>query len=284
MALWWDRLKAGRFWARTGQISEPTDQQADLGWGYVQDGQPYQEDFNARDQWSDRADFWLYQQIAGVIGRAGASPAEVGPNQLADALRAILSHPPALFVGAGVRDYVVPSNCARVFVFCVGPGGGSTGCNDYALLSGAGGGGGGAAIGWYPVAPEARIAVTVGNGGPGGTTSGQNGGTSSFGNLCSASGGTAGFSSTAVAPAGGAGGVGVGGLINLAGSYGGDGSYTVKAPLGYGGASVLGGSVRAGTTVLPSTTPGSGGAAPYNNAGAFGSKGADGLVLVLPVA
>ena len=167
MALWFDRLKAGKLWASLGQVAEPTDSQADEGWKYVPDGIPSEQDFNARDQWTDRALYWLFQQAAGVMARGGiASPAEAGPNQLADALRNIMSGAPTLY-GRGSHEYVAAANRVRHLVICTGPGGGATIANS-TIKSGAAGGAGSTAIGLYNLTPGSRYPVVVGPGGLGG--------------------------------------------------------------------------------------------------------------------
>jgi hypothetical protein len=281
-----------RRWASAGVVAEPTTTQSDTGFAYLGQSPPTVEGFNSLFQMLDDKDGWLYRQIRGVLTRAGMAPVQVGDDQLADALRALGSRPPAVFTATGAHDYVVPANVARVFAIATGAGGGS--CHSIAgAQSGAGGGGGGSAIGWYSVTPGARVPVVVGAGGPfGGAVAGA-GGTSSFGTFCSAAGGQGGASATGFV-AGGNGGNAAGGLINLRGGDGGDGHPTLGIATGYGAGSIWGAGPRAGIPLPASykgndgTAPGTGAAGPYDaparGLGAPGGTGAAGIVLVVPIA
>ena len=146
-----------------------------------------------------------------------------------------------IFDTAGTHTYTKPSGCSKVKVTVVGGGGGGGGCRrasntpSVIITSGAGGAGGtaiklidGASVG-------ATETITVGAGGAGGVgyhaiaggSVAENGGQSSFGSHCTASGGGHGWhtghtntSSASVRSmngAGGAGGKGYGGDINLTG-------------------------------------------------------------------
>jgi len=151
-----------------------------------------------------------------------------------------------------------PATVQRIKVTVVGGGGGK--------LSGpipagnfASGGGGGSAIKWIP-APSipGPVSVTRGAG-----ASGSNGGTSSFGAFCSATGGIRGTT------VGGAGGGGSGGDLNISGGPGAPGP--TGAP---GGPSILG----AGSTVSQNGGLHGGGAGPGPAPAAL--AGGNGVVIV----
>lgn len=115
--------------------------------------------------------------------------------------------------------FVVPSGVTslRVRVFGAGGGGAITTSN---VLSVGGGGGGGFSMKTITgISPGTSVPVTVGAGGLPGTSGnfGGNGGTSSFGAYCSATGGLGGKISTS--PGTASGGTGSGGDINRTGGY-----------------------------------------------------------------
>lgn len=142
------------------------------------------------------------------------------------------------FIGAGTSDprtytnyqeyttpgsytFTVPAGVTSVRAIVIGGGGSGGRCGS--SYGGGGGGGGGFAMGVYSVTPGQAIPVTVGIGGPGYNTYG-NGGTSSFGAFCSATGGQTPnnysncYSQTP-------GGTGTGGtLFNSSGGFGGSGN------------------------------------------------------------
>ena len=118
----------------------------------------------------------------------------------------------------GSGTWTKPDNCGHVLVYITGGGGGAR-CNDN-NYRGAGGGGGATAIKYIDVSGVNSVNYTYGggggyarNGGRGGT-----GGTSSFGNYCSASGGQGGQTDNPYQ--GGPGGSASGGDINLPGGGG----------------------------------------------------------------
>jgi len=133
----------------------------------------------------------------------------------------------------GTWTWTRPSGCNYVLVYCTGAGAGSS-SNDSAYR-GWSGGGGATAIGWYDVTANATVTVTTGSGSQGVRGMGRagQGGTSSFGSFCSATGGRGGGE----APyGGGRGGIATGGNVaNLPGG-GGEGSHGSDVELG-GGAS-----------------------------------------------
>lgn len=118
----------------------------------------------------------------------------------------------AVFNTAGTFTFNVPNGIRKIKATLVGPGGnGGSAANTGGVsvtIKGGDGGGGGVCVGTFDVTPNSAISVVVGA--PGGITS--------LGSLCSATGGAVGqsVSSTAgVIGANGAGGVGIGGQINL---------------------------------------------------------------------
>lgn len=287
MSTFFDRLLAKKLWASAGSVTEPTDSQADDGWKYVSNGIPREDQFNGRDRQQDQADLWNFSQIAGAVRAAGLQPQEAGDNWLADALRMFLSNRPVLFLTAGSGTYVPDNKTRLVAVAVTGGGGGSGGCNS-TLRGGAGGGAGGTAIGWYSVTPGAAISLIVGAGGFGGSIMGQPGGSSSFGTFCSASGGSGGGRIDPANLDGGLGGMGVNGLINLRGGDGIDGHLVQqRIGTGVGGAAFLGSNRRPGSSSqgAAGANPGDGAAGPYYNGSSLsGGSGANGRVIVWPVA
>ena len=128
----------------------------------------------------------------------------------------------------------------RVVVVGAGGGGGGGTAGPGDKSSAGGGGGGGVAIGIYNLVRGGAVTVTVGAGGAGGegisygnASAGTDGGTSSFGALCSATGGGGGIRgehNTAFPSSFAAGGIGMGGNVaSLSGSAGGGpGGYYVR--------------------------------------------------------
>lgn len=193
--------------------------------------------------------------------------------------------------GSGVQsmtssgNFIVPQGVTQVEVELWGGGAGSF-ASVPGVPSGGGAGGGYAKKLVTGLTPGQAIAVTVGAGGPGGTTSGApggGGGTSSFGNFVSATGGGTNYYSTVTAPGVGGTppGAGVGGDVNFTGSTGQAG---IANQGGMGGASPIGGSQNSGTTGNTGIFPGggaSGAGTGANGTSAFnGASGAIGLVVV----
>ena len=134
---------------------------------------------------------------------------------------------PSVQVFTSSGTFTVPTGKTSVRVIVVGGGAGGD-----ALLAGGGGGAGGTAIKVITgLTPGATITATIGSAG----TIGNNGGSSSFGAYCSATGGSAGAFYQ-----GGDGGVGSGGDINIKGGGGGGGGGGYNQS-GVGGGSYLGG-------------------------------------------
>ncbi len=202
----------------------------------------------------------------------------------------------ALAAGGGLQSTQVftasstwtkPAGITKVKVTVVGGGGG--GGNSGADGGAGGGGAGGCAIEFIDVSGTSSETVTVGAAGSGAPTQ-TNGGTSSFGAFCSATGGTASADApTSQDSAGGAGGLGSGGDINTYGGYGQSGNCDIgeKGDGGSGGASIFGsggyggssaGGTRSASAGLAYGSGGGGGASsgPYTN----GAAGAAGIVIV----
>ena len=178
-----------------------------------------------------------------------------------------------------------------VMVEAVGGGGGSGGCA--ATIAGqcaasAGGGGGGYGRLWIPAADllGSSAGITIGTGGTGGSAgnnAGNTGGTTTFHTL-SCAGGTGGGGSAASATyarvVSGVGGTPTGGDLNI---IGGDGGFGIRGggevmSVGFGGASLLGGSTRVGNTGAATIGRDYGGGAGggYSDASTAARAGADG--------
>ena len=196
-----------------------------------------------------------------------------------------------VYTTAGSHTWTKPTGITKIKVFVTGGGGGgmSGPSNDN---PGSSGGGGGTAIKIIDVTSISSVAVTVGAGGAGNSTSsgvryGNGGGTSSFGSHCSATGGGAGYAGNDDRY-GGIGGVGSGGDINLHGdsgtSEGNDGSNNPNPPASPAGASFWGGLGMYGANNAGLTQAnmdgyhGSAGGNMFQGAGA--GNGGDGIVVV----
>lgn len=139
--------------------------------------------------------------------------------------------------------YTPASNVTAVKVIVTG--GGGSGYAKGAALRGAGGGAGGTAIRFIQLPNHAPIQITVG---VGGTSDTDHGKPSYFGDIFYATGGTSGSrAGGASLGAGGPGGVGINGDINIQGGYGSDAETDVAingGGSGDGGASYWGGGQR----------------------------------------
>lgn len=108
---------------------------------------------------------------------------------------------------------------------------------------------------WVVPAGVTKCKVTVvGGGGGSSQINGAGGGTSSFGAYCSATGGVRGFDST-----GGTGGIGVGGTINIRGSYSISGSA--------GGSDTFASEMTGGPSIFGNASYGAGAMGYWQNAG-----------------
>lgn len=163
-----------------------------------------------------------------------------------------------------------PPNLKYIIVEMVGGGGGGGGCYNY-------GGGAGAAAGYCKKIIAASSlnsteSVVIGLGGSGGSPQnpGADGGTSSFGSHCSATGGKGGGAQNTIINAtnGSIGGIGINGDINFAGTNSG-GATGSGQPVYCGASSVFGG----GATTIAVTTPGNGFSATGYGSGGSGGNG-----------
>jgi len=189
----------------------------------------------------------------------------------------------AVFTTTGVTNWSVPavlqSGLLKAKVTVVG-GGGAGARNDED--SGSGGGGAGAAIKIVNLTGVSSVSITVGAGGaPAGSgLSGGSGGSSSFGELCSATGGGGALSTGA-----GAGGTASGGDVNVTGQGGvakanGIGSGIFMS--GAGGSSILGGGGRGrqAGTVQPGLNGGYGAGGSGSLLTGTAGSGGNGIVIV----
>lgn len=186
---------------------------------------------------------------------------------------------------AASSTFAVPANVSQVEVELWGGGAGSYASYN-SIPSGGGSGGGYARKRITNLTPGQSVAVVIGQGGVGGTTSGgapAAGGTTSFGTYVSATGGSLNSLATVSDPLNGAtpGGIGVGGDVNIAGS---SGQAGVLNQGGLGGAAPMGGAQNSGTTGVSGNFPGGGaaGAGTGANSGTSynGAAGAGGLIVV----
>lgn len=133
----------------------------------------------------------------------------------------------------GTRQLTIPEGWSKIRVAVVGGGAGGRNATSSTRGYGGGGGGGGYAEIELDVVPGQTYIYTVGAGGD----ANQDGGTTSFGALLSATGGKTATDPTSAASKGGTGGTGIGGTINKAGGAGGNGFDTTNGGGGGGGAS-----------------------------------------------
>jgi hypothetical protein len=174
--------------------------------------------------------------------------------------------------------FVVPNGVTQAKVTVIG--GGAAGGTGGGYPAGGGGAGGRAVKVVTGLTPGITVPVTVGAGGtPNPSTgAGGNGGTSSFGTYCSATGGQGGAGGTSVYPAGGPGGMGAGGDVNFGGSYGTDG--VVLADRGGDGGGPGAGRGATGIGGASFAAPGYGGGGGGSEPSSLGGAGGGGLVLV----
>jgi hypothetical protein len=232
-----------------------------------------------------------------AVGTSQLQNNSVGTSQLATTVPLGLLSIQS-FTSSGSFTWTKPSNVRRVKVIVTGgggSGGGGGGNQDF----GAGGGAGGTAIKVIDVSSVSTVSVTVGAGGAAvagnsGNTSGNAGAASSFGSYCSATSGGGGAHGNAGPVLGGAGGVGVGGDLNLAGGRGMNGwdnftgtTYTWASGLAQGGASFWGGggagNYAGSQQQLPapaSNVPGAGGGGAFYEAVGNSGAGAPGIVYI----
>jgi hypothetical protein len=199
-----------------------------------------------------------------------------------------LVHGIQVFTASGT--FTVPAGVTTVKATVVGGGGGGANCSPTivtpgsSLSSGGGGGAGALAVGSYSVTPGQTVPVIVGTGG----ASQSNGGSSSFGAFCSASGGGGTQFQTSSTSAGGVGGTASGGnILNSPGGFGSDGQSNSFTGMGNGAPGPWGGAGRAyagGASATPANAHGygAGGGGTYAAAAGAnaGGTGGPGVVIV----
>jgi hypothetical protein len=234
--------------------------------------------------------YYTESPLTSVQGGTGlSSPGDIGNVLISDGNVWVSSTPASvaipirgfsqLQVFESSGTFTVPEGVTKVKVTVVGGGGGGGGPSP----DGGGGGGGTAIKIISDLTSGANITVTVGPGGTSGTFA-TNGGTSSFGNLCSATGGASGSTCS--------GGIGVDGDLNI---KGGAGSKSVSIPNssgvtgaldyvipGFGGSSMFGGGGIGGDGAGGAYGGGGGGRSPENQltGPGPGGAGAAGVVIV----
>lgn len=194
-----------------------------------------------------------------------------------------------VFTASG--GFSVPPGVTQIFVKLWAGGGGGGGGNNSNY--GCGGAGGGYAEGSYTVTPGAGISVIIGAGGAYGVSSGgdgTNGGSSSFGSYCSATGGQGGKGNQSAASSGtpvALGGSGTGGALNWVGCNGGTplGTWNSTFAGGQGGGAYgsPGGVSAQGQQGQVGSGPGAGAAGGSSATGPVaqpGGQGRDGLIIV----
>lgn len=189
-----------------------------------------------------------------------------------------------IFETAGNFTWTRPTGIKRIRVYVTGGGGGGGSHNSDDAQGG--GGAGGTAIKLIDVSSVSSVAVTIGSGGTGsaGNTNagGSDGGTSSFGAYCTATGG----SRPVNWAGGGRGGSASGGDINLYGADGHGGNIDGggnEETGGNGGNSFWGGSGAGGSYWIARGTSrgwGCGGAGTHATSSDSGSNGMSGVVVV----
>jgi hypothetical protein len=183
-----------------------------------------------------------------------------------------------IYDASGTYDKTV-NNPSFVIVEMIGGGGAGGGRASTAGSAAGGGAGGYCRKKILNSAMSNTTTVTVGSGGAAGTGAGGNGGTSSFGAICSATGGVGGQAGAgSTKNLGGAGGAGLGGDLNLTGATGGDNFYisSTSSYSGCGASSIFAGGGQS-RGVASSSDNFAGGAGPANT-GSGGSGAARGSV------
>lgn len=217
-----------------------------------------------------------------------------------DAPAALLSNPINMVVVESSGNYTPPSMLRKLLIKCQaggGGGGGTVATSPNQRASAAGGGGGGYSEKLVLASALATSEVmTIGAGGAGGVAGpnpGQDGGSSSFGAHCSATGGKGGAGGPAstgfLSTVSGNGGLGAGGDLNLPGMAGGSGLVVDGSSFGagVGGSSMLGRDIFAphrdaeGTPGYGFGAGGSGAANQASDPARAGGNGAPGVIVLM---
>ena len=216
-----------------------------------------------------------------VLSNLTGSPASPAANSLVSvfsAMAANLALKEVVVSATGSFSISIPSNAIANSGYCWATGGGAGGGGSTSGVGGGGGGAGGTACGPVTLTPGGSFTGSVGAGGAGGTTgsAGANGGDTTAGSF-TAYGGTPGGSGSL--SSGGTGGTASGGLLNVQGGAGNDGSPTTNiSPWADGGSSFWGGNMRATNGGAGSIgSPGAGGSTRYG-AAATANSGTSGIV------
>jgi len=200
---------------------------------------------------------------ANFFGYSGSSWIQFGPLSLGSQGKF------TTFTSSGTFTTQATSSASTVYKYLVIGGGGGGGGSNNAYVTGIGGGAGGIAEGTFTgVSPSTNITITIGAGGPAGSTvptAGGSGGTSSIGAPVSVScTGGAGGNSTTGTVVYASGGTCTGGAINVQGSPG---------TGGIGGSGIFGGS---GIPNGGASSPTPGNAYSYGAGGGGGSSAISG--------
>lgn len=292
-----------KIWANTGSIAVPTDSKLSQGW--VEEIPPHEYENYIQNR-QDLAIAHINQHgipmwDAVTEYQAGKSYVMGSNGKVYFALNTHTNRNPVTdtsnisWVDVNSKGYVVLTSTtswsvpavlrmglktAKVIIQAGGGSGGSGSGSVATGTRGAGGGAGGYAQGYIDLTNVQSVAVTVGTGGARSvspSTSGQAGGTTSFGSYMSAVGGGPGirYNSTTAA-SGGYGGSSTGGQLNLKGGDGSDGPIITGNSIGGsgdGGASFFGGGSRGSTSfiaTIPAYGAGGGGGVTGSNPGGPG--------------
>jgi len=218
-------------------------------------------------------------KTAWVVSQSAPGGAAVGANSDITSLSGTTMPTVQVFTATGT--YTRPAGVRKIHVRGVA-GGGAGGDTAGANQSGGGGGGGGPIDKWIDASAITTVAVTIGAAGLG--ASGTDGGTTSFGAYCSATGGVwpGTGSGTAGAANGGLGGIGTGNDIDYTGGNGGNNWNNICG--GFGGDSLFGTggrSVHNGGAGQNARGYGGGGAGGGDNTtNVAGGDGTPGIIIV----
>lgn len=178
---------------------------------------------------------------------------------------------------SGTSTYTAPANCKKVLVKVQGGGGGSAGHFE----SGGAGGYAEALVDPFPAGSTATVTVGGGGGGVGYYAAAGDGGTSSFGSYCSATGGYG--ANRNYSHTGGHGGTGVSGQVAIVGGGGhghgnGWGSFGPRGIPSYWGGGF--GTRHSGGEQIGPGAPGAGASSGTTGNGGSGKTAAAGMVVV----